>query len=214
MKAILKKLLALQGEVGAISKDETNPFFKSKYFDINGLLEHVKPILTKHGLVVLQPIDYKNFGIGVSGVTTIIVDSESGEQIESFMPLPEIADPQKMGGAITYYRRYSLQSLLCLQAEDDDGNAASASARPVQVNTTKPTGNAYAPLELADTMPFGKHKGKTVGQVVKEAPDYISWMLDQGKTKFSPSVLEAMKGSGGVHGAAPVDEAKIDDLPF
>ena len=42
------------------------------------------------------------------------------------MELPNLQDPQKLGSAITYFRRYTLQSLLGLQAEDDDGNKASA----------------------------------------------------------------------------------------
>ena len=54
--SIYKKLLEVQKEVGAISKDSKNPFFKSKYFDINQLIEHVQPVLNKHGLVLTQPI--------------------------------------------------------------------------------------------------------------------------------------------------------------
>ena len=118
------KLLAAKKEIGKISKDSTNPFFKSKYFDVNALLEHVEPILQYHGLVLLQPI--KN-----NAVFTIIVDSESGEQIDSGITLPNLTDPQKLGSAITYYRRYTLQSLLGLQAEDDDANKASRPSKPV-----------------------------------------------------------------------------------
>ena len=58
----------------------------------------------------------------------IIQDTESEGRIVSSIPLPEIQDPQKIGGAITYYRRYALVSLLGLQAEDDDGNTASGRA--------------------------------------------------------------------------------------
>ena len=62
---------------------------------------------------------------GKAAIQTILVDSETGEKIENITPLTENPDPQKMGSAITYFRRYSLQSLLGLQAEDDDGNKAS-----------------------------------------------------------------------------------------
>ena len=121
---IYRKLLAAKKEIGKISKDSTNPFFKSKYFDVNALLEHVEPILQHYGLVLLQPI--KN-----NAVFTVIVDSESGEQIDSGITLPNLTDPQKLGSAITYYRRYTLQSLLGLQAEDDDANKASRPSKPV-----------------------------------------------------------------------------------
>jgi len=115
---IYTKLLSVKGELGKISKDATNPFFKSKYFDVNGLLEHVEPLLSKHGLLLLQPI--------LNGkVITEIIDPESGEKVSSEIELPNLTDPQKLGSAITYFRRYTLQSLLGLQAEDDDGNKAS-----------------------------------------------------------------------------------------
>ena len=115
---IYKKLLEVQKEVGAISKDSKNPFFKSKYFDINSLIQHVEPILTKHGLLLMQPIKD-----GMQG--SVIVDIEDGSEVYSFLRLPDLSDPQKLGSAVTYYRRYTLCSLLALQAEDDDANIAS-----------------------------------------------------------------------------------------
>jgi hypothetical protein len=120
---IYTKLAAVKKEIGAISKDSTNPFFKSKYFDINGLLKHVEPLLEKNGLLLLQPI--------VKGeVFSEIIDIEDGDSVTSSMLLPNIQDPQKVGSAVTYYRRYTLQSLLGLQAEDDDANVASKATKP------------------------------------------------------------------------------------
>ena len=117
-----KKLLVVQKKIGAISKDSTNPFFKSKYFDINKLLDVVKPIMNEEGLLLLQPLSNID---GIASIKTIIIDVETGDTIENNTPLTQINDSQKMGSAITYFRRYSLQSLLGLQAEDDDGNKAS-----------------------------------------------------------------------------------------
>ena len=65
-------------------------------------------------------------------VISEIRDLESEDCITSSLVLPLLEDPQKLGSCITYYRRYTLQSLLGLQAEDDDGNKAS---QP----TTKPS---------------------------------------------------------------------------
>ena len=56
MKTIYTKLAELKKEVGKMTKDSKNPFFNSKYFDINQLLEHLEPLLQKNGLIVLQPI--------------------------------------------------------------------------------------------------------------------------------------------------------------
>ncbi len=118
----MKKLFTLQQEIGKISKSQENPFYKSRYFDINKLLEQLQPLLEKHKLLILQPLS----SIGERpAIETIILDAETGDQLtRSITPLPDLQDPQKLGSAITYYRRYSLQSLLGLQAEDDDGNSA------------------------------------------------------------------------------------------
>lgn len=112
------KLFNLQQEIGTISKDAKNPFYKSKYFDINSLIKQLQPLLKKHKLLLLQPIEedcvYSKL---------ICIDGTGG--VISALKLPQIADPQKLGSCITYYRRYTLASLLGLQAVDDDANVAS-----------------------------------------------------------------------------------------
>ena len=121
--SIYKKLLESKKEFGKIAKDSKNPFFKSKYFDINSLLDHIEPILQKNGLLLLQPItDGK--------VITEIIDVETGDRVSSEIVLPILNDPQKLGSAVSYYRRYTAQSLLGLQAEDDDANSASKKPTP------------------------------------------------------------------------------------
>lgn len=119
----MDKILKIQSEIGVLVKTETNPFFKSKYMDINGLLEQLLPLLEKHKLLVLQPLIVKE---GKNLLATSIYEIEKNEPIiTSSIILPDIQDPQKMGSAITYYRRYALQSLFLLRAEDDDGNVSS-----------------------------------------------------------------------------------------
>tara|TARA_R110002033_G_scaffold97692_4_gene146209 strand:+ start:802 stop:1359 length:558 start_codon:yes stop_codon:yes gene_type:complete len=114
---IYKKIFDLQSEIGAISKEADNPFFKSKYFDINSLIKQLHPLLIKNKLVLLQPL--------VDGTVKSIISDLDGNSVESSLELPTNLDAQKIGSAITYYRRYTLASLLGLQAEDDDGNKAS-----------------------------------------------------------------------------------------
>jgi hypothetical protein len=116
---IWQKLHAAKQQIGKVAKNATNPHFKKSYADINALLTTVEPILHEHGLLLLQPV------VG-NDVVTRIIDIDSGEVIESFMSLPVITDPQKVLAAVTYFRRGTLQSLLSLQAVDDDGNTAAA----------------------------------------------------------------------------------------
>ena len=131
--SINEKLFNLQQEIGTISKDAKNPFYKSKYFDINSLIKQLQPLLNKHRLLLLQPIEED-----MVYSKLICVDGTGG--VISALKLPEITDPQKLGSCITYYRRYTLASLLGLQAEDDDGNAASG------VTSQKPFLNRNTPL--------------------------------------------------------------------
>ena len=117
--SLYMKLHRAKMSIGKVVKNATNPHFKRSYADINALLETVEPILHENGLVLLQPVkDHIVF--------TQIIDVDSGDMVESWMQLPDITDPQKLLGAITYFRRGTLQSLLSLQAVDDDGNSASA----------------------------------------------------------------------------------------
>ena len=116
--SIYQKIEAVKDKIGKLTKELENPFHKSRYFDINQILEQAEPLFKENGLMVLQPI------VGGSVVTQII-ELATGQVLESSLKLPELNDPQKIGSAITYYRRYTLQSLLALQAEDDDANKAS-----------------------------------------------------------------------------------------
>jgi len=122
MKLIATALLKAQSEMSNAKKGSTNPFFKSKYADLNSLREAVMPVLNANGISVLQPIVHiegKNF------VKTMLLH-ESGEFMES---LTEIIynkqnDAQAQGSGISYARRYSLQSFVCVGADDDDGQKA------------------------------------------------------------------------------------------
>jgi len=119
-KLLFNQLLKVQQEVEAIKRDSSNPFFKSKYFDVNSLLAELKPVLNKHGVVVLQPLTCLD---GKPAIKTIIM-TDDGSSIEDTILLPVNDDPQKMGAIITYFRRYTLQSLFLLEAEDNDAESA------------------------------------------------------------------------------------------
>lgn len=116
-KSLKVKLFEVKTGIEPLVKDIQNTFFKSKYFDINKLLEHVEKELVKQRILLTQPIlDNK--------VYSILEDLDSDEKRESYLELNPNTSPQNKGSEITYYRRYTLQSLLGLIATDDDGNAA------------------------------------------------------------------------------------------
>ncbi len=121
----MKKLLEVKKQIGTLSKNSKNPFFKSKYLDLTSLLEAVEPVLIENGIILLQPLSEGR-------VVTLLIDADDGSTIvESEISIPEnITDPQKLGSAITYFRRYTLKSLLAIAEDDDDGNLAAKKTKP------------------------------------------------------------------------------------
>jgi hypothetical protein len=121
MSEIAKAIIQFHNEVGKVAKNSTNPYFKSKYGDLNAYLEVIKQPLANAGLAMVQmPI--------TNGLKTILMHT-SGEKLESECTIPELTTncknkSQDLGSAITYLRRYMLASFLGLNAEDDDGQSA------------------------------------------------------------------------------------------
>lgn len=122
-------LLNAQKAMSNAKKESANPYFKSKYADLNSVREAVYPPLWEQGIVILQPIVYRD---GKNFVKTMLVHVESGESIESEIEIlcKNSSDPQQLGSGITYSRRYALQSIIGIGADDDDGNSASGKIPP------------------------------------------------------------------------------------
>jgi hypothetical protein len=129
---LTKALAQFHALVGKIGKDAKNPFFKSNYASLPHILTEVSDPLQQAGLVITQ------FPDG-DALTTMLIHAESGEYIASSytMPVAKANDPQALGSAISYARRYSVSSILNLKIEDDDGNLASQVGKN-QVQEEKP----------------------------------------------------------------------------
>lgn len=119
IKALATALQCFQGKMSKIKKDSSNPFFKSKYASLSTILEHIQEPLSECGLSFAQ------FPDG-SQLCTIIMHGESGEWMQASYDIhPVKSDPQAIGSAITYARRYALGAILGLNIDDDDdANAA------------------------------------------------------------------------------------------
>jgi len=125
IKNLAEAMSQAQGTMGAAIKGNSNPFFKSKYADLGSVIQAIKPHFAANGLSYVQfPVSADN----AVGVTTRLMHS-SGEWLEQayYIPLGKM-DAQAAGSAITYARRYALQAIAGIPAEDDDGNAATQSA--------------------------------------------------------------------------------------
>lgn len=120
-----KALLALHGDIETMKKDGANPFFNSKYVPLPKMLRVLKPTMQKHGFILSQPTEVTNSQTGIVNVVfSTIVHADTGMSDTAKLCLPTMEDMQKLGGAITYARRYTLSALLGLEEADDDGNTA------------------------------------------------------------------------------------------
>ena len=125
IKELALALHKAHAKMSAVTKTASNPFFKSKYADLASVVEAVKPALQSEGIVVIQGLQDAEGGVAIETMLLHV----SGEWISSTLRLPASKeDAQGYGSACTYGRRYGLQAICGLPAEDDDGNAATATA--------------------------------------------------------------------------------------
>lgn len=121
---LLKGLAKFRSQIKQPTLDASNPFFKSSYLSLKGLITAIDEALKGTGLSFNQIIADNG---QAAAVQTIITHESGGILItKPFTLRPAKADPQGIGSATTYARRYQLQALFGIAGEkDDDGNAAS-----------------------------------------------------------------------------------------
>ena len=127
-----KAFALAQPEFGGAKKDSKNPYFKSSYSDLASVWEAANhnDALSKNGLSVVQVTGKDEYG---TFLETILLHT-SGEYISGKLYLaPVKEDPQGIGSAITYARRYGLQAILGIAPEDDDGEGAMGRAEEAKV---------------------------------------------------------------------------------
>lgn len=126
MKELFQAVANFQMECPKISKDANNPFFKgSKYATLPHILNVITPILKKNGLVIVQPVIN-------TCVVTKLIHIDSGQILESVYDIvcKDATNPQQIGSAVSYARRYSISSILNLNIDDDDdGNSATGNVQ-------------------------------------------------------------------------------------
>lgn len=177
IKELATALCKAQTEIITVSTDSTNPFFKSNYASLPAILNAIRKPLADNGLSFVQTSDAID---GKCFIETVLMHN-SGEWISGSYPVnPVKNDPQGLGSATSYARRYSLTAMLGIAQADDDGQAASG---PVKTQTDP---NNY-------TIPFGKYKGQKLGDIDStELRGYRAYLKSQVKEKGSTNkqVLE------------------------
>ena len=176
VSSIAKALVAFGKAMPKVPKDKTNPHFKNKYATLSIMIEKATPHLTANGLVIVQQID------GADLTTTLM--HESGEFITATaaMPCAQPSNPQAMGSAITYARRYAYGAILSLDIDDDD-DANAATQVPKQQATPPPPAKA----QLTPTHPkwLGAVSALAKGETTIEAIRKAYNVSDDNSTKLA-----------------------------
>ena len=178
--------VALQADLEPVDKSAANPFFKSKYAPLPDVMEALKPVLAKHhfGLSTLPAIVE-----GRNGLRFVLIHLSGQFLTGEWMLNPAKPDPQGEGADTTYKRRFGVQAITGMVAdEDDDGNTAS---RPAQQQNKQPA----KPKSEADVK----------RDQLKDIAAHQGWSLDKVAAKFSQVVTVNGK-------PADIKTASADDL--
>jgi len=132
---VLKDKIAARLGFEKLETSGVRPHIISKYSTLDDIWNACGGALAGNGLDVTHQIS--NNGNGTEIVATLF--HESGQYLRSAIPLP-VGTPQQTGSAITYMRRYTIQSILGLEGDsfsDDDGNAAEEIIKKITANQKK-----------------------------------------------------------------------------
>ena len=202
-------------EIQHATKDAKNPHFRSSYASLPAVIDTSKPVLAKHGVVVLQSPGWD----GQRCTLTTRLLHSSGEWIEGEAGSPVAkVDPQGIGSAITYLRRYSLAAMTGISQEDDDGNAASGNGRNMATGERHTPQAASARSATEEHCPqcsgaiYDNRAKKASGEFSPKSPDYAckdkdgcGWALwlDSAREKLKAAVEQLE-----VRGTVPVGSTK------
>lgn len=198
-------LLKAQRDMESAKKDSSNPFFRSKYADYGAVLEACKGPLNDNGIIILQPHTIVTLSdASFVGVVETILLHESGEFIKSETEIrcAKANDPQALGSAITYARRYGLQSLVALPAEDDDGNKASgkqnSEKKTSSFKTNKKSSTEDKPKEDKKKTTLTGRSNKLSGKTEEPKPEVKEPKKEDKKEEAPKKTFRRRRTAGGL----------------
>lgn len=144
---LLSALCKAQGKIRHAVKNNKNSFFKDHtYADLNSIWEACRDHLTSNGISIIQSPQ----GTKDEMYLVTILGHSSGQWIKSYYPIVPIKqDPQGIGSAITYARRYSLSAMvgICADEDDDAENAMGRNGKKTVANDLRPPSNEQQEVE-------------------------------------------------------------------
>lgn len=203
-EVILAQLMKAKAEMGtSVKKDATNPFHKSRYASLGAHLDLTEPVLFKHGLLMLPTGNIIN---NQHVLVATLHHPESGQWLKTYLPLPNPkGDSQGVGASLSYMRRYAINSMFSLNAEDDDGETASGRGKYTkqeqkqqeqkqQEAQKQPEGESDAPAVIER---LGKAEIIAITSLIQKLDQESSKsFLDWIKKNFNASSLQEIPQSG------------------
>lgn len=178
VKELFTALAKAQGLLKGALKDSNNPFFKSKYADLESCWAACRLALSENGLSVIQTMDYE---VGNDFLITTLAHS-SGQWIKGRLRIiSSKPDAQGMGSALSYSRRYSLAAIIGLIQTDDDGEyvVGRQSNSIVPQQPTQEDGNLDP---TSYTVTFGKYKQRSLEEIpMQDLKDYVLYLEEKAK---------------------------------
>jgi hypothetical protein len=192
---IFPAFVAFQAEMPPVPKDSINPHFRNKYASLGAITEATRPVLAKHGLAYTQGMAIVD---GVQVMFTRIIH-QSGQWMEDggYALNPTKNDPQGMGSAVTYARRYTIGSTLGIITEDDDdGNRASEPAPAKKLPPVPKAEQLQEPdwfNDLGELNDKGKLAAKSIHEGFAWAKIEKHYLIDKHTRKLVNEYIETIK---------------------
>lgn len=196
-------LAKAQGQMSGAKKDAANPFFKSKYADLASVWDACRTALSANGLAVIQsPSVARDENGAFVSVETVLTHSSGQFFRDTIIVAAKEDSPQAVGSAITYLRRYALQSFAGIAPEDDDAEAA-------QGRGSQPA--KFTNPQVVPTVPKGYEDWLTdMAGVVDEGTDRLTAAWKNSKAEYRQFLTstnakqwEAMKARAARHDSVP-----------
>lgn len=202
LNEIFTALALAQGEIKVALKDSSNPFFKSKYANLQSVVESARPSLVKHGLSVTQFMESDDHG---NEYLCTMLGHKSGQWILSRMKInPVKPDPQSLGSCITYLRRYMYASITGVYDgfEDDDGNVASSENTSIHIPEKTEHRDVQQSFDGSDLV--SEKQVKFISYQIGQNRDLLRDVLQ----KYGVSNIQSIKKSDAQHALAYIESQK------
>ncbi|QVW27748.1 recombinase [Hafnia phage Pocis76] len=125
---VLPALHKARSQFVKVKKDKQNTHLKNKYATLDSVLDAITPALTDNDLMIMQDMQESEAANRIKVETTVM--HVSGQWVKYYAELPIVKnDPQGVGSAFTYARRYALAAAFGLSQADDDAQIAVKSAQ-------------------------------------------------------------------------------------